>query len=199
MRACRFGVSERVACTRCTSAPSAEPLPAPAGVHAWSAPNHSDAQSRTHRFGACLVALHQVFFHPHARVGRTAATSAPGLGSPLPHLRRDWDRPCHICAGTGLTPATSALGLGWPPLQEYAKFLDFESDLRGALAVLSAPPPRRDTGSPLPHLRRDWAHPAHICAGTGLAHPTSAPGLGLAPATSAPGLERPGRDGPACP
>jgi hypothetical protein len=22
-------------------------------------------------------------------------------------------------------------------------------------------------GSPRPHLRRDWAHPAHICAGTG--------------------------------
>ncbi len=28
------------------------------------------------------------------------------------------------------------------------------------------------------HLRRDWAHPAHICAGTGLTPPTSAPGLG---------------------
>ena len=30
-------------------------------------------------------------------------------------------------------------------------------------------------GSPLPHLRRDWAHPAHICAATGLTPPTSAP------------------------
>ncbi len=30
----------------------------------------------------------------------------------------------------------------------------------------------------LSHLRRDWAHPTHICAGTGLAPPTSAPGLG---------------------
>jgi hypothetical protein len=29
------------------------------------------------------------------------ATSAPGLGSPLPHLRRDSARHCHICAGTG--------------------------------------------------------------------------------------------------
>ena len=36
------------------------------------------------------------------------ATSAPGLGSGLPHLRRDWARACHICAGTGLAPATSA-------------------------------------------------------------------------------------------
>jgi hypothetical protein len=46
-------------------------------------------------------------------------TSAPGLGSPLPHicagtgltpaahLRRDWARPAHICAVTGLAPATS--------------------------------------------------------------------------------------------
>ncbi len=32
--------------------------------------------------------------------------------------------------------------------------------------------------NPRPHLRRDWAHPAHICAGTGLTPPTSAPGLG---------------------
>ena len=33
---------------------------------------------------------------------------------------------------------------------------------------------------------RDWAHPCHICTGTGLTPATSAPGLGLAPATSAP-------------
>jgi hypothetical protein len=38
--------------------------------------------------------------------GLTPATSAPGLSSPLPHLHRDWARPCHICAGTGLAPAT---------------------------------------------------------------------------------------------
>jgi hypothetical protein len=35
-----------------------------------------------------------------------------GAGVLLLHLRRDWARPCHICAGTGLTPATSAPGLG---------------------------------------------------------------------------------------
>ena len=29
----------------------------------------------------------------------------------------------------------------------------------------------------LPHLRRDWAHRCHICAGTGLTAATSAPGL----------------------
>ncbi len=43
-----------------------------------------------------------------------SATSAPGLGSVLPHLHRDWAHCCHICAGTGLTAATSAPGLGSP-------------------------------------------------------------------------------------
>jgi hypothetical protein len=38
--------------------------------------------------------------------GLIPATSAPGLGSPLPHLRRDWAHPLpHLCTGTGLTPA----------------------------------------------------------------------------------------------
>jgi hypothetical protein len=32
----------------------------------------------------------------------------------VPHLHRDWARPCHICTGTGLAPATSAPGLGSP-------------------------------------------------------------------------------------
>jgi hypothetical protein len=41
-------------------------------------------------------------------------TSAPRLGSPLAHLRRDWARPLHICAGTGLAPCTSAPGLRSP-------------------------------------------------------------------------------------
>jgi hypothetical protein len=127
--------------------------------------------------------------------GSPPATSAPGLGSPLPHLHRDWasapglgssratsapglGSPCHIRTGTGLAPATFASGLG----------------------------------SPLPHLHRDWARPCHIRIGTGLtlpqlhrdwAHPaTSAPGLGSPlsqlhrdwahPATSAPGLGSPG-------
>jgi hypothetical protein len=31
-----------------------------------------------------------------------------GLGSPLPHLHRDWARPRHICTGTGLGPASLA-------------------------------------------------------------------------------------------
>ena len=46
--------------------------------------------------------------------GADGAASAPGLGSPLPRLHRDWAHPCHICIGTGLTPATSASGRGSP-------------------------------------------------------------------------------------
>jgi hypothetical protein len=42
----------------------------------------------------------------------TPPTSAPGLGSPRPHRRRDWAHPTHICAGTGFAPPTSASGLG---------------------------------------------------------------------------------------
>jgi hypothetical protein len=30
----------------------------------------------------------------------------------------------------------------------------------------------------VPYLRRDWAYPWHICAGTGISPATSAPGLG---------------------
>jgi hypothetical protein len=44
----------------------------------------------------------------------TRGTSATRLGPPHPHLRRDWARRGHICAGTGLTPATFAPGLGAP-------------------------------------------------------------------------------------
>jgi hypothetical protein len=43
--------------------------------------------------------------------GLTPALSALGLSTFVPHLRRDWVHPCHICAGTGCTPATSAPGL----------------------------------------------------------------------------------------
>jgi hypothetical protein len=43
------------------------------------------------------------------------AASAPGLGSPLPHLRRDRAHSKYLlCVGTGCTVATSAPGLGSP-------------------------------------------------------------------------------------
>jgi hypothetical protein len=74
----------------------------------------------------CLTALpvsRRHLRHICAGTGLTPATSAPGLGSPPPHLRRDWTHsghictraglaPAHICAGTSLTPATSAPRLG---------------------------------------------------------------------------------------
>jgi hypothetical protein len=41
--------------------------------------------------------------------GLIPSTSAPGLGSALPHLLQDWAHRAHICAGTELTPATSAV------------------------------------------------------------------------------------------
>jgi hypothetical protein len=72
------------------------------------------------------------------------------LGSPRPHLRRDWAHPAHICAGTGLAPLTSALGLGHIC----------------AGTGLALPTSAPGLGSPRPHLRRDWARPAHVCAGT---------------------------------
>jgi hypothetical protein len=42
--------------------------------------------------------------------GLAPPSSALGLGSPRPHLHRDWAHPSHICTGIGLTPATPAPG-----------------------------------------------------------------------------------------
>ena len=60
-------------------------------------------------------------------------------------------------------------------------------------------------GAPLPHLHQDWAHPCHICIGTGRTPATSAPGLahachistgtGRTPARYAPGPARGGWTG----
>jgi hypothetical protein len=52
--------------------------------------------------------------------GLTAATSAPGPGSPRPHRHRDWNHPCHIGTGIGLTLATSAPGLQEPDIAALA-------------------------------------------------------------------------------
>ena len=41
-------------------------------------------------------------------------------------------------------------------------------------------PRKPGLGSPLPHLRWDWAHPCHICTGIGHTVATSAPGLDIA-------------------
>ena len=42
--------------------------------------------------------------------GLTPATSAPGLGSPLPHLHRDWARPCAQLRRDSRAQAAADLG-----------------------------------------------------------------------------------------
>ena len=80
------------------------------------------------------------------------------MGSPLPHLHRDWAHPCHIRTGTGLSPAhTSTPERGSTPCRICA----------GTECTL--PHLHRDWVPPRPLLRRNWAHPCHICTGTGLA------------------------------
>ena len=44
------------------------------------------------------------------RVERSSLTTETRSALPLPHLRRDWAHPAHICAGTGLTPAHIGTG-----------------------------------------------------------------------------------------
>ncbi len=73
----------------------------------------------------------------------TAATSAPGLGSPRPHLRRGWAHPAYICAGTGLTPPTSAPG---PP--HCARRCRRPSSSRRSPRSPSASPSGRCAGAP---------------------------------------------------
>jgi hypothetical protein len=94
------------------------------------------------------------------------ATSAPGLGSPLPHLRRDCAHRFHICAATGLTPAASAPRLGSPCHICTGTGLTPAASATGLGSPLSTSAP--GLGSPLPHLRRDWARRSHICTATGL-------------------------------
>jgi hypothetical protein len=117
-----------------------------------------------------------------------AATSAPGLRSPLPHLlhrawvlplphlHQDWARRCHICTGTGLVAATSAPGPGSPlphRHRDWARRCHICTGT-GLTPATSAP----GLGSPLPHRHQDWARRRHTCTGTGLTAATSAPGLG---------------------
>ncbi len=95
--------------------------------------------------------------HICSGTGPTPATSVPGPGAPLPHLRRDWAHPCPFCTGTGPTPATYVPGLGSPLpqlqhdwdrrcrhlLRDWAGLAPFTSAARVRLS--------------LPHLLRDSA------------------------------------------
>ena len=73
----------------------------------------------------------------------TSTRRRPSAHPPLPHLHRDWARPCHICSGTGLAPAPSAPALGSPL-----------PDLHQVFARRCQICARRP-GSPVPHLRQD--------------------------------------------
>ncbi len=97
-------------------------------------------------------------------------TSAPGLGSSLPHPHQERAlTPCHIFTGTGPTPFTSALGLrSLPPHlhQEWAhpSHICAASGLTPptsapGLGARPCPHPHRDWAHPFLHLHRDWAHP----------------------------------------
>jgi hypothetical protein len=60
------------------------------------APPHRDAS--VHHLAATIA------IHRPCPPSAAPATSAPGLGSPLPHQHRDWARPCHISLGTSSAP-----------------------------------------------------------------------------------------------
>jgi hypothetical protein len=74
--------------------------------HAWSSPHIHWFQDRQSSYvdHAC-----------HICTGTGPVShSAPGLGSPLPHRRRNSAHRCHACTKTGLTAAASAPGLVSP-------------------------------------------------------------------------------------
>ena len=134
--------------------------PARAGAAADGA---GDSRARDDRLGwparACTHPCHIC-----TGTGCTRATSAPGLGSPVPHLHRDLARPCHICTGTGPNAAISAPGLGHICTGYWGHPCDVCTG----------------TGPPLPHLHRDLA-----CAQHGQPQPLRGGGSGRVCATPA--------------
>ena len=103
------GTSARCASRSCrdTMLSSERPesgMPASHAIHTHTRAVHEHALSRT-----------QARTHARARTRTRTHTHAHTVND-LPHPCRllHQAHPCHICAGTGLTPATSALGLGSP-------------------------------------------------------------------------------------
>jgi hypothetical protein len=153
--------------------------------------------------------LHGDWAHPAASapgLGSPFATSAPGRGFSPPRLRWDWAHPRHICAGTRLGnrfwegPKGFAEGLPTAPrCAPLARHWPVRSGLAcgAAQSVGMTGLCRTDCSADTPWLRPHEARPAgctrlhHVCAGTGLAAATSAPGLGPLLPTSAPGLDSP--------
>ena len=82
------------------------------------------SESRSPVSAECIANMYLPARNICAGTWLTPATSAPGLGSSPPHLRRDWAHPANICAETTLNPASSAprlcpplshLHQSWPP------------------------------------------------------------------------------------
>jgi hypothetical protein len=98
------------------------------------------------------------------QAGLPPPRSAPGPGYPLRHLRRDWgpSRP-HVHRSCALSPA-SAPGLG-SRLSIHAPCLGSPRHICAGTG-LTPPTLHQDWARLMPHLHRDRAHPAHICAGT---------------------------------
>jgi hypothetical protein len=105
---------------RCGRGGPARDSAAPTGSsHACTARAHPSSPQRLHsqrqtkpNLEEPLAAAAVKQTQAQVTLGLTAATSAPGLGPPLPHLRRDWAHPATSAPGLGLIAATSAPGLG---------------------------------------------------------------------------------------
>ena len=108
--------------------------------------------------------------HGGAAVGSARRRQHLLYCSPLPHLRQDW---------LGCSTATSAPGQGSHLRRDWAHRCPVCAG-SWLTAATSAP----GQGSPLPHLHRDWAHRCHICTGTGVHPPLRHPRRATTPSTN---------------
>ena len=152
---------------------------------------------------SCATNTPRIETPPHicAGTGLASSTFAPGLGSPLPHLPPGLGSPRpHLCQDWARHPSYSAQLRAYTvrvtlPLASTVSFSLSTSNTKGIRCSEEPKHKSCPTPKPLPHLRQDyevlvgshpcrihlsqdWAHPGHICTGTGLTPPTSAPGLG---------------------
>jgi hypothetical protein len=151
------------------------------------APRPYEPPAAPRRQSRCRRRLHRDWAYHRSQIcmtERSPATSAPGLGSPLSHLHRDWAHLSHMCA-TERAPHTCAPRLGSPRTQLHHDWAHPYHICTGTYprhicTATGLTPHTAASGlsSPWPHLHHDWAHPCHVCTGTGLDLATSAPGPG---------------------
>ena len=124
------------------------------------------AADALHALAESHVRQRPLRFVPRGLAGRPMprACTWTDWANPRPHLHRDWAHPCHICTRTA-----HALQVRRGPRRRAPQHTH----------VHRGPGRRGGRGYRVRRgLHRDWAHPAHICAGTGRTLATSAPGLG---------------------